>query len=49
MFEFGIDRIEGDPGQRRYLYYIEPSEGAFLIPNPATVWRAVCPIVHFRM
>lgn len=36
MFEFGIDSIEGDPGGRRYLYYIEPSEGAFLIPNPAT-------------
>ncbi len=36
LFEFGIDRIDGEPGNRSFLYYLEPSSVAFSIPNPAT-------------
>lgn len=36
LFEFGIDRIDGDAGSRKFLYYIEPTSAAFGIPNPET-------------
>lgn len=36
MFEFGVDRIDGEPGSRRFLYYLEPSGAAFGIPHPST-------------
>ena len=36
MFEFGIDRVEGEPGNRTFSYFLEPSTAAFAIPNPDT-------------
>ncbi len=36
LFEFGIDRIDGETGSRKFLYYIEPTSAAFGIPNPET-------------
>lgn len=36
LFEFGIDRIDGEPNARSFRYYLEPASVAFSIPNPAT-------------
>lgn len=36
MFEFGIDEIDGAPGSREFLYYLEPCSAAFSIANPKT-------------
>ncbi len=36
LFEFGIDRIDGETGSRKFFYYIEPTSAAFGIPNPET-------------
>ena len=36
MFEFGIDRIDGETGSRSFLYYLEPAPAAFSISNPET-------------
>lgn len=36
IFEFGIDRVDGEVGSRRFLYYIDPTSAAFGIPNPDT-------------
>jgi hypothetical protein len=36
LFEFGIDRVDGESGSRKFLYYIEPTSAAFGIPNPET-------------
>lgn len=36
LFEFGIDRIDGEPGARSYRYYLEPFPTGFSIPNPKT-------------
>jgi len=36
MFEFGIDRVDGEPQSRAFSYYLEPTSAAFSIPNPET-------------